>query len=137
MDDKFIAFMYDKIGKIYSYLEKIMGDVYHDKLSYEDLPKALEDLKKHLLFRKKDCESNGVFCDEFVSVLEYLDGIANTLLEGTLKDEEVIPTLGDLAINILGVQKYFTGGNEYLERKIEDKEKSMINALESTKNRIR
>ena len=138
MSDDFIIFMYDKIGEIYVYLDKIMADVYDGKLSYENLPVALKDLEEKILFRQEECRDNEVFYNSFEKSIEYLEGIMNTLLEGKLNSEDVIPALGDLGLNILGNQEYFTGVSdskeqEYLLKRIADKKNVLIKALEETK----
>ena len=138
MSDDFIIFMYDKIGEIYVYLDKIMADVYDGKLSYENLPVALKDLEEKILFRQEECRDNEVFYNSFEKSIEYLEGIMNTLLEGKLNSEDVIPALGDLGLDILGNQEYFTGVSdskeqEYLLKRIADKKNVLIKALEETK----
>lgn len=128
--------LYEKINDNYAYLESIMGSFYDGNLNYEGVLPALNELKEKLVETKKDCD-NEILFNRIGEVIKYTEEIMQAIYEGKVNNEEVIPALGELAINMLGAQKYTAGTNEYLKTRIEDKEKYLSEALISTKNNIK
>ena len=132
-----MEYLYDKLSKDYKYLEDIMGAFYVGKLKYEGVLPALDGLRNKLLDTQKNCRSNARLYDRVGQTLKYLEDIMGALYEGKLNTEEVVPALGELAVNILEAQKYFANGNEFLISKIDNKESALAKALESTKGNVR
>lgn len=126
--------IYEKINNNYRHLENIMGSFYDGNLNYEEVLPALSELREKLIETKKDCD-NKILFNRIEEVIKYTEDIMQAIYESKVNKEEIIPTLGELAMNMLGAQKYTIGTNQYLENIIEDKERCLSEALISTRNK--